>query len=348
MKSLLKITVLLSLTLSGTSAASSSPASSLPTVKQQTVGSSPTSAGVSVLTMTPGGAQGLPVLMLPGLGLSGAVFLGLDGTGWAQQFVAAGHAVHVTDGPGSVRGVAPGSVPGLFTWNADQVWSRWGIGPETSVPYENSRFPTERFSEFLTTLTPVLRGASATEQTAQEGTAARRSRAGNAAGSADRAAPPAASARNAGSTKIAGSAATEATETPSAPASALITLLERTGPTVVMAHSASGETAFELARLRPDLVSALIVVEPVGCPGNADYLNVPLLTLFGDHLESRNMTGRMEACHATSAALQASGIPARDIQVDGFSHLMMLERGSEELAREMLAWIEALPTPPQP
>ncbi|WP_172418104.1 hypothetical protein [Deinococcus indicus] len=52
------------------------------------------------------------------------------------------------------------------------------------------------------------------------------------------------------------------------------------------------------------------------------------------------MTGRMDACHAISAALQDSGIPGSDIQADGLSH-MLLERDSEELALERLAWIAA-------
>ena len=46
----------------------------------------------------------------------------------------------------------------------------------------------------------------------------------------------------------------------------LIALLERTGPAVLISHSASGPMVFSVAQDRPDLVRALVMIEPTGCP----------------------------------------------------------------------------------
>ena len=46
----------------------------------------------------------------------------------------------------------------------------------------------------------------------------------------------------------------------------LAELLDRIGPAIVMSHSAGGPAGFLLADARPDLVAALIAIEPIGPP----------------------------------------------------------------------------------
>src|SRR5258706_3480544 len=60
---------------------------------------------------------------------------------------------------------------------------------------------------------------------------------------------------------------------------ALVALLEKIGPAIVMTHSQSGAMGWLTADARPDLVRALIQVEPSGPPlhdvdmvGAPDYL----------------------------------------------------------------------------
>lgn len=132
---------------------------------------------------------------------------------------------------------------------------------------------------------------------------------------------------------------------------ALTALLEDIGPSVLLAHSASGVAAFEVAMRRPDLVRAIIAVEPVGCPAtDGDKLGkIAILSLFADHMQVRpQMLARREECRQTVAAAQARDavaafydLPAMGI--NGNSHLMMFENNSSDLAQMMINWLAALP-----
>lgn len=127
----------------------------------------------------------------------------------------------------------------------------------------------------------------------------------------------------------------------------LTALLEDVGPAVLLAHSASGVAAFEVAKRRPELVRAIIAVEPVGCPvGDGDRLRkVAILSIFADHMEVRpQMLARIEECRHTVAEAKAQGaeaafydLPAMGIESN--SHLMMFEDNSSHLARLMMDWL---------
>ncbi len=57
---------------------------------------------------------------------------------------------------------------------------------------------------------------------------------------------------------------------------ALVALLDRIGPAIVMTHSQSGAYGWPVADARPDLVKALIEVEPSGPPvHDVDYVGAP-------------------------------------------------------------------------
>ncbi len=126
----------------------------------------------------------------------------------------------------------------------------------------------------------------------------------------------------------------------------LTELLNDIGPAFVVLHSASGVSGFALAKAHPKLVRGMVVVEPVGCPA-APPPGVPLLAMFGDHMEVRpQMPARQAECDASVAALKAAGtraemyaLPAMGIR--GNSHLMMMENNSDALAGMILRWIDA-------
>ena len=65
-------------------------------------------------------------------------------------------------------------------------------------------------------------------------------------------------------------------------------LLEKTGPSVIVAHSQGASLAFEVLQKKPDLVKALIAVEPYGA-GNKELVQtitkIPILWIFGDYTD---------------------------------------------------------------
>ncbi|OYW13095.1 MAG: hypothetical protein B7X34_00890 [Acidobacteriia bacterium 12-62-4] len=134
-------------------------------------------------------------------------------------------------------------------------------------------------------------------------------------------------------------------------AAALIDLLQRTGPAVLVLHSAAGMTGFEAARKRPDLVKGIVVVEPVGCPDEAADVTRMLgggekffYGVFGDHFEVRGMQGRLDACEETGRLAAAAGarasvawLPREGIR--GNTHLLMQDTNSDDIAMRIIRFI---------
>ncbi len=132
-------------------------------------------------------------------------------------------------------------------------------------------------------------------------------------------------------------------------ATALTALLEKTGPAVLLVHSAAGMTGFEAARRRPDLVTGIVVVEPVGCPEDAADVQKILagklfFGIFGDHFEVRGMQGRLDACRVTANLVKGVGGRAEVIWlpeegVRGNSHLLMQENNNDAIARRIMEFL---------
>ena len=129
---------------------------------------------------------------------------------------------------------------------------------------------------------------------------------------------------------------------------ALVALLDRIGPSILLVHSAAGVTAFEVARREPDRVLAVISIEPVGCPTenlNA-FLGTPVVSMFGDHMEVRpQMPARRDECRITIDYLAVNGTPSvmfdlPAMGIAGNSHLLMSEHNSAALMTLMLDWLE--------
>ncbi len=93
---------------------------------------------------------------------------------------------------------------------------------------------------------------------------------------------------------------------------AYIALLERMGPSVIVAHSQAGLFANRAAQARPDLVRALVLVEPaaVGDPARVAALaNVPMLLVYGDYIveDARWPTIRANGVRWAEAVRAAGG-----------------------------------------
>ena len=132
---------------------------------------------------------------------------------------------------------------------------------------------------------------------------------------------------------------------------ALAALLERTGPAVLLVHSQSGLYGIQAAAACPDLVKALVCIEPRDCmisdaQVQAVFTRVPLLTLFGDFfgLETGVWPGRMQACLQAVERIRAAGGKAENIYlpqrgISGNSHMLMMDRNNQQLAGMILDWL---------
>lgn len=266
-----------------------------------------------------GGTAGVPVIMYPGLGLSSYIYISTpDGRqGWAQQFATSGHATYVYDpvdtGPSGFPASAfRGDTPAsVSTWDVNQIWPRWGFGERRDQPYENVRFPVEQIDQFYASWPPRLAS-------------------GNSGG-------------------MSAAAGGQQFVSSSKDVAALVALLEKTGPAVLMPHSMGGTTVFEVAASRPDLVKGLVAIEPVGCPRSndavANWTSVPFLAVYGDYVDERGQTSRRDACNKTVQLINDAGGNGSMIEltkegVFGNTHLMMQDNNSAAIAARILAWID--------
>lgn len=132
---------------------------------------------------------------------------------------------------------------------------------------------------------------------------------------------------------------------------AYLALLERTGPAVVLAHSQGGSFALQAASARPDLVRALVLIEPANpsAPGldTAALARVPTLAVYGDGIarDPRWVLMRERATELATAVRAARGLfdvwdlPAQGIH--GNTHLMMIDRNNREIALLINQWLTA-------
>ena len=271
----------------------------------------------------PSKKRDVSIVLYPGLGLTSYIFLATpDGReGWATLFARDGFTTYVYDVPNTgISGfdigpfnrarlgeLAVAEQPNLAIWNNQQIWRRWGFGPEAGKPYENTRFPVEDIDQFLAAMNPRVGGG---------GGRGRR-----------RAANP---------------------STPDPVLGNFIELLERAGPAVIILHSWAGRNGLQAAAQRPDLVRAVVVVEPVGCPSNpADPFfeaEIPFLAVYGDFIAERGQSGRLGACRSTAEILSKRGVPANmlvlpEVGISGNSHLMMQDDNNDAIAARIRTWI---------
>jgi pimeloyl-ACP methyl ester carboxylesterase len=135
-----------------------------------------------------------------------------------------------------------------------------------------------------------------------------------------------------------------------AAADALVAVLDRVGPAVVISHSNGGLIGFEAAWRRPDLIAGVISVEPSGfpeAPPPAALSGVPFLFMMGDNLNatplwrglSAAMTGLAGRLAASGARVTDWRLPAMGIR--GNTHMPMMDDNSDDLAGRIVGWIEA-------
>ena len=125
-------------------------------------------------------------------------------------------------------------------------------------------------------------------------------------------------------------------------------LLERTGPSVIVAHSQGATLAFEVMEKRPELVKALIAVEPYGAGKNGRFgesVNVPVLWVFGDYtdLHPAWKEAKEVAREYCSRFCRAGGdgqiLDLPEMGIRGNSHMLMMEYNNFEIADLLQDWL---------
>ncbi|MCB1357594.1 MAG: alpha/beta fold hydrolase [Maritimibacter sp.] len=127
-------------------------------------------------------------------------------------------------------------------------------------------------------------------------------------------------------------------------------LLEHLGPATVVAHSQGAWFALNMAIRRPDLIRAIVAIEPAGAPDpTADAArraaNVPIVAIWGDYCDAlpawtkykSQVTGFLHQVEAAGGQVDVFDLPQMGIH--GNSHMPMMDDNSAEIAALVLTWI---------
>jgi len=127
--------------------------------------------------------------------------------------------------------------------------------------------------------------------------------------------------------------------------------VQKACPCVIVVHSQGGNFAFSAALKAPDKIKAIVAVETSGSPDPAtvDYARlkgIPMLWVWGDNLEKFPFWGgiveRQERFRKGVIAAGGTGDLLRlpDAGLRGNSHMLMMDRNSDQVAAAVQAWLE--------
>jgi len=133
------------------------------------------------------------------------------------------------------------------------------------------------------------------------------------------------------------------TRTDAAVLAGYLALLEKTGPAIVVCHSQAGVFGLRAAHARPDLVRAVVALEPASIPtleAHRPY-RVPTLVVMGDNMDTDPRWPRMRArIHDFAAAhgdVRLMSLP--ELGIAGNSHMLMMDRNSLDIADLVHDWL---------
>lgn len=126
--------------------------------------------------------------------------------------------------------------------------------------------------------------------------------------------------------------------------------LEKIGPCVVMAHSQGGGFALTMATRRPDLLKAVVAIEPSGAPQALPQAHdLPAyLMVWGDHVDDHPVWSKYRARvdehqrQLTAIGAKAETLDLPQCGVNGNSHFPMLDRNSDQVLNGILNWMTSL------
>jgi len=130
---------------------------------------------------------------------------------------------------------------------------------------------------------------------------------------------------------------------------AYIELVDKIAPCAILVHSQGCAFAFRVAEARPDTVKALVAVEPSGIGTRekvAALKNIPILVMYGDNARDHPRWGKIrQNVMAYATAIRSAGgdadlLDLPDIGIKGNTHLVMMDRNSDQVAEVIQKWFE--------
>lgn len=125
-------------------------------------------------------------------------------------------------------------------------------------------------------------------------------------------------------------------------------LLKKIGPCVVIGHSQGGYYALQCARLFPELVRAVVAVEPPAAPvaANAPGTHVPHLFVWGDYIHGKSETWSryFRAVEDYRQVLGDSGTPVEVMElpeqgIRGNSHMLIMDQNNQLIVKRVRDWL---------
>jgi pimeloyl-ACP methyl ester carboxylesterase len=260
--------------------------------------------------MKPQGNQKLPVVMVHGSGLSGKSFETTpDGRmGWDEYFVRRGYSSYVVDHAGRARsGFDPTQI------NQAKAESNPALIPSLAKTTREAAWVGFRIGPSFGVPYPGEQfPIEAFDQHAAEYVP------------------------NAEVTLVGGGANTT---------NALVALLDKIGPAIVIAHSQGSSYGLGAAVARPQLVKALVLLEG-SCAATPSeiasaYVHVPFMAVIGDN----RPPDRNVQCQTTVEAINQAGGVAKflllpDAGIMGNSHMMMMDKNNLDVADAIIEWVD--------
>ena len=127
--------------------------------------------------------------------------------------------------------------------------------------------------------------------------------------------------------------------------------LQRVGPCILIAHSQAGEFSMQAALRNPDMVKALILLEPTFAPEiteeNMAKMNaIPHLYIWGDYIDEvplwvqyrQKPWAYFEA--QKKAGIDATWLDLPAMGIKGNDHFLMADKNSAEIAEMVQAWLK--------
>jgi pimeloyl-ACP methyl ester carboxylesterase len=131
---------------------------------------------------------------------------------------------------------------------------------------------------------------------------------------------------------------------------AYIALVDKICPCVVLVHSQSGSFGYKVLEARPDKVKALVAIEPT-LAGDKNKIalvkGTPILTIIGDNAKDHPRWKNIRQSSVDYAAAFKAGsgdftlVDLPDAGIKGNSHLMMMDKNSDQIAGMIQTWLVA-------
>lgn len=128
-------------------------------------------------------------------------------------------------------------------------------------------------------------------------------------------------------------------------------LIDKVGPSILVAHSQGAAFALTTAQNEPSRFKALVLLEPSGAPDPekvdvAQVKDVKFLVFWGDYIAESplwstyraNVEKYLTAVKNAGGSVEYIDLPARGVK--GNTHLLMMDNNSDELAQMTFDWLK--------